>query len=583
MISHPSKKSRLSGLFRSQIIRAGLLAIVTTGAAFAETPKPEEKIVPLGKWEGFWRYSAALGPYHEEGQGLEVVPDCMLHGDFPYSKRPYPREALFADHLSLVRILGGFSNAGKEGAAVSLRDLAYRDDNGKIQYRMDLLERRLKPYLDNGYTDFTIVLDNVPWCFPEKPEEGNLGQIAPPKDSQEWYGFIQTFCRELVRIMGREQAERLRFRVGTENGSRKRFDGTHADFVRHYETSAAAVRSVLPAAPVGCYNISGVTMKGMQETHNVNAFELAKHCFTQNNSFDGKLPTPFDWVAYSRYYRVGEDPLSNAQVCNQVWSEFGRQVPELQGVSREIHEFGIAPWGEVSADVFTSSEPGVLGATLTCQMMLRMREAGINRLWHWGVLDKYRNAAKKLVSVPTGEAWLMSILESMRGGDAYLLSPVNNSANGTKYLALASNVGQRVIVLFSSYNPDVSQHKSERVTFNLPPQLGNLTNGKTSYVRLDRESSVHDTIRKDLAAANLLQDDFIRRPDRLGAIRQMGLGVEAEKLVGSSQEAYDKLWIESLTLKPMDREACSIGESTLAVDLSVPEILVLSIEVPTSK
>ena len=140
-----------------------------------------------------------------------------------------------------------------------------------------------------------------------------------------------------------------------------------------------------------------------------------------------------------------------------------------------------------------------------------------------------------------------------------------------------------MIVLFSSYNPDVSQHKSERVTFNLPPQLGNLTNGKTSYVRLDRESSVHDTIRKDLAAANLLQDDFIRRPDRLGAIRQMGLGVEAEKLVGSSQEAYDKLWIESLTLKPMDREACSIGESTLAVDLSVPEILVLSIEVPTSK
>ena len=582
MIIPLKKIYRSVGLCCFSIIFATLLPVVSISVALAESTTGGA-IVPLGKLEGFWRYSAALGPYHEEGQGLEVVPECMLQGDFPYSKRPYPREALFADHLSLVRILGGFSNAGKDGAAVQLRDLAYRDESGKINYRMDLLERRLKPYLENGYTDLTIVLDNVPWCFPEKPEEGNLGQIAPPKDSQEWYDFIQTFCRELIRIMGREQAERLRFRIGTENGSRKRFDGTHADFVRHYEGSAAAVRSILPKARIGCYNISGVNMKGMQETHNVNAFELAKHCFTQNNSFDGKRPTPFDWVAYSRYYRVGEDPLSNAQVCDQVWSQFGRLVPELQRVSREIHEFGIAPWGEVSEGVFTSSEPGVLGAALTCQMMLRMREAGVNRLWHWGVLDKYRNAGNKLVSVPTGEAWLMSILESMRGGEAFLLTPVNNSANGTRHLALASKIGQRVIVLFSSYNPDASVHKSERVTFNLPPQWGNLTNSKSSYVRLDRESSVHDTIRKDLAAAHLLQDDFNRRPDRLGAIRQIGLGREAEKLVGNKQDTYDKLWIDSLTLKPMDPNGYSIGDHTLTVDLFAPKLLVLSIEVSATE
>jgi hypothetical protein len=216
-------------------------------------------------------------------------------------------------------------------------------------------------------------------------------------------------------------------------------------------------------------------------------------------------------------------------------------------------------------------------------MMLRMREAGVNRLWHWGVIDKYRNAGNKLVPVPTGEAWLMSILESMRGGEAYLLSPVDNSPNGSKHLALASKIGQRVIMLFSSYNPDVSVHKSERVTFNLPPQLGNLTNGKTSYVRLDRESSVHDTIRKDLAAAHLLQDDFNRRPDRLGAIRQIGLGREAEKLVGSKQDTYDKLWIESLTLKPMDPNGYSIGDHTLTVDLFAPKLLVLSIEVSATE
>jgi len=546
-----------------------------TSAALAER-SADCAIVPLGKLEGFWRYSAALGPFHEEGHGLDVVPDCMLHGDFPYVKRPYAREALFADHLSMVRILGGFSDEGKEGTAVQQRDLAYRDASGKIHYRMELLEPRLKPYLDNGYTDLTVVLDNVPWCFPEKPQSVHLGQKSPPRDAQEWSAFIQQVCRELVRIMGREQANRLRFRVGTENGSRKRFDGTHADYVRHYENTAAAVRSILPNARVGCYNISGVSLKAMNDSHNeghnVNALELAKYCCSASPQ-----AIPFDWVAFSRYYRPGDDPRVHAAVCGDVWDAFESRVPKLKGISREIQEFGIAPWSEVKEGTFTSAEPGVLGAALTCQMMLRLREVGVDRLWHWSVLDLYRNAANKLVKVPTGGAWLLSILETMRGGEAFLLSPVKKSPHGTKHLALAVRLGERVIVLFSSYNPDASVHASERVSFTLPEQLANIGNGKTSYVRLDRESSVHDTIRKDLVAAQLLHNDFINRPDRLGTIRQMGLGKEAEKLIGSKQDAYDKLWIESLTLKLTERDACSFSNHEVTLDLPVPGLFVLSI------
>ena len=308
------------------------------------------------------------------------------------------------------------------------------------------------------------------------------------------------------------------------------------------------------------------------ESHNVNAFELAKHCCSASPQ-----AIPFGWVAFSRYYRPGDDPRAHAAVCREVWDAFESNVPELKGVSREIQEFGIAPWGEVKEGTFASAEPGVLGAALTCQMMLRLREAGVDRLWHWSVLDKYRNAANKLVKVPTGEAWLLSILETMRGGEAFLLSPVKESPHGTKHLALAARLGERVIVLFSSYNPDASVQASERVTFKLPEQLGNIGNGKTSYVRLDRESSVYDTIRKDLAAVQLLQDDFISRPDRLGTIRQMGLGREAEKLAGSKQDAYDKLWIKSLTLKLTERDACSFGNHELTLDLPVPGLFVLSI------
>ena len=557
-----------------RIIFAGLIVAATASISQA-VPVAGGEIAHLGKLDGFWRYSAALGPFQEEGQGLDVVPDCMFHGDFPYRKRPYAREALFADHLSMVRILGGFSDEGKEGAAIQQRDLAYRDASGKIQYRMELLEPRLKPYLESGYTNLTIVLDNVPWCFPEKPESGRLGQKSPPRDAQEWSAFIQEVCRELVRIMGCEQACQLRFRVGTENGSRERFDGTHADYIRHYDATAEAVRSVLPSAQVGCYNISGVNLKAMKDSHtgshNVNAFELAMHCVSVSPQ-----AIPFDWVAFSRYYRPGDDPLAHARTCHEVWDVFESSVPERNGVSQEIHEFGIAPWGEVDKGTFACAEPGVLGAALTCQMMLRLREVGVDRLWHWSVLDRYRNAANELVKVPTGEAWLLSILERMRGGESFLLSPVQESPHGTKHLALATALGKRVFILCSSYNPDPSVHVSERVSFTLPSQLRNLSNGKTSYVRLDRDSSVYDAIRKDLAAAKLLQEDFISRSNRLGTIRQMAMGREAEKLIGSNQNTYDKLWIDSLTLKPMDSKAYAMSNQTLTIDLAAPELLLLS-------
>jgi hypothetical protein len=68
----------------------------------------------------------------------------------------------------MVKILGGFNNA--KDPAIHERDLAWRDEQGRIQYRMDLLEPRLRPYLDSGIRSFTIVLDNVPWCFPAESE-----------------------------------------------------------------------------------------------------------------------------------------------------------------------------------------------------------------------------------------------------------------------------------------------------------------------------------------------------------------------------------------------------------------------------
>ncbi len=537
--------------------------------------------VPLGKLDAFWRYSAVLGPFLEDGQGLLAIPDYVQRGDFPYRKRLFAKEVPFADHLSVVRLLGGYNDGSDEGppnAAVRQRDLAYRGTDGVIHYRLELLRPRLQPYLDCGYRDFTIVLDNVPWCFPEKPGiNSNLGQSSPPHDPQQWRQFVKALCRQLALILGPDAAGHLRFRVGTENNSRARFDGTYAQYVEHYEASASAVREVLPGAKIGPFNISGVSVRGLEHS-NVNAFALAEHCAAAR--------MPMDWVAYSRYYRPGDDPDRHAATCREVWEEFERRVPSLKGVSREIHEFGIAPWGEVAKGIFASREPGALGAALTCQMMWRLREAGITRLWHWGVDDRFRGRRGELKRLFTSQAWLLCVMDRMAGGTACLFPPLEKSPSHTEYLAAGSFVPGRALLMLSAYNTDIAKHPRETVSFRISPEHCDLDIATVRFVHLTQQNSVYDGIRTQFAQADLLKADFVSRPDRLGSVREMGKGRAAEILAADHLEQYEQQWVDSLTLKPLTPEIGTVERDksgiTIRVHLTAPEVLVLDMKTKDS-
>lgn len=550
-----------------------LLPGVLTAKAASPPPRPP---IALGKLEPFWRYSAALGPFLESGYPLVEIPDYLQRGDFPYRKRPFPKEVPFADHLSIVRLLGGCSAKGD--APVGATDLACRDAQGKIQYRMELLKPRLQPYLDQGYKDFTLVLDNVPWCFPEKPEAGSsLGQSSPPRDSREWQDFIHALCLELKNIMGPDAGQHLRFRVGTENNALKRFNGSQEQFQEHYTSAATAVREVFPDAKFGAFNISSANVRNLDRNHNVKAFQLAEYCLPKEE----KPVAPFDWVAFSRYYRPGDNPVTSANGCREVWEEFERRVPQLAEVSREIHEFGIAPFGEVEKGEFISAEPGALGAALTSQMMWRLREAGIDRLWHWPLEDKFRNRANQRTSLFTSQAWLLSVMEYMVGGETFLFDPLEQSPARTNHLMAASFQKDRILLMISAYNTDSSNHAVENVKFHIPSNLPVPSPLTARFVRLSPENSPHDAIRRDLAEAGLLNKDFSSRPDRLGTVREMGTGREAEKLVGDRLENYTNGWVESLTLKPLNDSIGKIEQdpsgTTLTLSLSAPEVLVIEL------
>jgi hypothetical protein len=551
------------------------------GAASAPAvvnPEP----VALGRLDAFWRYSAALGPFLEGGQALFTIPDYMLDTDFPYRKRSYPMEVPFADHLSIVRLLGGYDDGGRKGKPdlkVRERDLVYRDAGGKLAYRMDLLRARLKPYLDNGYTNLTLVLDNLPWCLPKEVSYGGFGQTAPPGDPKEWQQFVKALCLELKQMLGPESANQLRFRVGTENNGKERFNGTQGQFFQHYDHAAAAVKEVLPGARFGPFNISGASVRSIGELQNVKAFELAEHCFTQPNLATGRIGTPFDWVAFSRYFAPGNDPAVSAQACREIWEEFERRVPQMKGVSREIHEFGVAPFGEISKGQFPSAEPGALGAALTFQMMFHLREAGINRLWHWGVFDAFRDRKGALQHLPTGKAWMLSVLDQQTGSEAVLIRPQTASEAGTRYLGIGCGTPTRTTFILAAYHADISCHATETVSFQVPKSMMPGPGKAVRALRLNQQTSLYDQIRRDLTSAKLLKPTYGERPDRLGSVREMGEGREAERLVGDRYAEYIKLWQASLTLIPLDAKQVTFadqdGQGRLTLGLAPPEVVVL--------
>jgi len=86
-----------------------------------------------------------IGQWLTGGLWLLEIPDYMIENDFPYPKRPHPREVPFADRLSVVRILGGWDYTDGCGEPHSEKeaDLVFRNAEGELEYRWHLLQHSL--------------------------------------------------------------------------------------------------------------------------------------------------------------------------------------------------------------------------------------------------------------------------------------------------------------------------------------------------------------------------------------------------------------------------------------------------------
>jgi hypothetical protein len=582
-----------------------LASVTTYGQAATDVPKEP---VPLGTMTAFWRHRPVVDRWLVGELGFTRVPDYLCNPalSFPYRRKPTPREIPFADHVAVVRLLGGWNRNWENGEVakgqpVDAYDLAFRNDQGEIRYRWHLLRPRLDPYAKGGY-GLTIVLDNTPWCFRSKEGKGSYGNADPPTDFGEWGAFIEELCRQLVSLYGRETVSQWRFRMGTECQGKDRFTGTQEEFHKLYDHAATAVKRVLPDAKFGPFNLAG-----NPDGPNVSFHALVEHCLNETNHATGKVGSPLDFASVSAYTSPSllrailrtTHPQFKAQQKIDFWDRLGKKWPQLARISREVHEFGVLG----NEFKLGSGEPGARGAAWTFHVMMALREGGLDRLWSWGGLEPINLGGKHQVLNGTG--WVFSILEHTVGGETYSLQPtlgpvvqeMTALSGDLKAIATFERPGKlarpgklfaksiavvhkdRTFVITSAYHEDRFVTTPVDVTITLPKSLlPTAGTPRVRYAALTRTGAVHCRIRQDLADAGLLDAKFAAVPGLLSGVKAMG-GRPAWKHVDTNWPRYEGIVHDSLVLKPFEGRMEPAGDGQrITFRMAPPSVMVIVLD-----
>lgn len=540
-----------------------------------------QTVQPLGKLQPFWRNHPVLGPFLQQGLWLNKVPDYFLDTDFAYKKRPFDKEVLFADHLSVVRLLGGTDkypgveldlgpvSVTDDGAlrqsrlspsdTASIRklmefDFVFRHKDGTLGFRPELIKERLKPYMDNGYSSFTIVLDNMPWCLRKEPLIGGFGQAGPPDDPEEWYLTVKNLCETLEQLLGKEAANKLRFRIGTEMNGLERFHGTEERFITHYDYSAAAIADVLPGASLGLFNIQSASVENIKHVHNVNSFNVLEHASSGVNKKSGKPNIASPFVASSRYFCEKNDLNEIYRGIDEVWDYVRDSIPGYSNFSREIHEYGA--WSDWTA-VPRTGNPGAFGNAMNLQVVINHRTNGLSRLFLWNMLEHIpMGEGSGTFTIPSSQLWGYSVLDYMAGGEAYRVVPEKETdADGTVITSLLSVKANKAYLLVTAFNPDRLFNKENEVILKIPKTCFTMVSGKKAKIAVsDRNHSMMDEIRKDVEKEGnlnpILKDKPYYIPSGLSKFRELFSDISAFKtMISTNIEKYEAKWKESLTLK----------------------------------
>jgi len=549
----------------------------------------DAEVIPLGKMNGFYRYTAVLGPLLADGRRLMTIPPWMYETDFPYMKRPYEKEVPFTDGMTVVRLLGGWEDKKlPNDRRNDPNDLVYRDESGQLQYRWNLLKTRLDPFIHCGYTDLTMVMDNVPWCLPKNPKQGNLGQVAPPGDYDEWYTFIRDLCRELKRLYGSEIVKKFRFRMGTEMQDNRRFSGNVEEYLKYYDFAAKAVKEEIPEAGFGPFNRSmpwSEKEKSELPYDVIDILDVVRHCATGTNYATGEIGSPIDFAARSFYYFSSQPrpgvfanihPDQRTPEQGDLWREARAIHPSMAGLSREVHELG--PHLNTEEGLY-GLDTGARGAAQTLHTLANFREEGADRLWHWELFEDIAGDKALMLS----QGWLYSVMDHMCGGELYVLPVSGSGGHGNTQKALLSVKENQAILVVANWNVDREKHAASDLTISIPRSILPSRLVSVQELSFTKDTSVYDVLRRDYKAAGLLSEKHLKHPgapatiatvayDRMAADRKDGAA-----FIVQHWPKYEQLMRDSLRLtdfkgtfaQDLDAVKASFGAASPSVTVLV--------------
>jgi len=520
--------------------------------------------VNIGKMDRFYAHGQLQGEWLSIGLNLIEVPEYLMQTSFPYRKRPYPKEILFQDTCTFTRILGGWipTRLWSEDQTGPEADIVYRGEDGKLKYRWEKLEKRLRPYIDAGYTDLTFTLDNTPFCLAAEPNIGDYGQKAPPADFEEWGEFVEDFCLQLIKLYGYETASKFRFKQGNEIHRKHQFTGTQEEFFKQYDYSAAAIKKVFPNAEFGPGEYIVWPAKDPGDD-NISYQDLADHCVNGINAATGEKGIRFDFLPLSAYgvetdvngQIIGIDPDVLADKWKAFYDSVTSRHKQLKNISREIHQYGIYLRDDSLAK-FMTSEPGARGAAWFFHTMFNIRQAGLTRLQHWFTGDEVTIGGKKNF-ILNSHGWLFSILDYTIGSDIWVLDSPPQSPLGTKYKSIAAcdNSKNRTIIITSAFHVDRQVEDPRKIKITVPQNILSADmNIPLKCVFLKQDSNVYAEIRKDLEKADLLKPEYVKIPGLVASLKEFKLDAKGSALIAEKYDKYEKMIVESLTLKPYEGE-----------------------------
>ncbi len=519
----------------------------------------------LGVTGGFYRNSQLQGHLVAHGLHLETVPDFWTTGsDFPYVKRDSAQEVFFVDHMSVTRFLGGFSQEWKHNDnQLPSNDLAYRDEDGTVRYRTELIGPRLQRYIDNGYTEFTIGIENVPWALSRDPAKaGDWGSSEPPADWEEWSAFVEAVCRGIKDACPEKVVRKLRFKIGNEFNAIEAFTGGFDDFMRYYWVSLAAIRKVFPEAPVMPGEFAG-TVGGSNGVDYAKVFkELAR-----GRDHTGKsVVRPVSSLVRSPHSFPARRDIGPRE---RVQSAVGSYRAILQGLPKAFRDglsFEYSQYGVLGSALGQGiGDNGVRSASWQFQTMFRARAAGfLDRCWAWGKSEKVAIGADSTHFL-NSIGWLYSVLDHVREDRAWLARPRQPSGSVRDVTAAIFTRPDRIVILLGSRSPQGDTSTGpEKVQLHLPrkdlPFLPQTTNART--VAFENENSVAGHWKRDLAATDNLKPEFAPPDVPPATLLQMTKDpLTARRMVLSRRAEYEAVQQKSLILQPLPADLIEVTSS----------------------